>query len=67
MCSGVEGAGARSSVGAVAHIGGALLTHPPLRPHQAQDMHLLLAIATFIGAATVCIINILYKYVFKTS
>merc|ERR1712088_962349 len=23
-----------------------------LRPHQAQDMHLLLAIATFIGAAT---------------
>merc|ERR1712018_862696 len=35
-----------------AHIGGALLPNPPLGPHQSQDMHLLLAFATFIGAAT---------------
>merc|ERR1712045_944278 len=33
-------------------MGGALLPHGPLRPHQAQDMHLLMGIATFIGAAT---------------
>ena len=48
---------ARAHILVAAHIGGTLLPLPPLRPEQPQDMHLLLAIATFVGAATVCIIT----------
>ena len=48
---------ARAQILVAAHIGGTLLPLPPLRPEQPQDMHLLLAIATFVGAATVCIIT----------
>ena len=57
-------ASARSYIGGLAHIGGTLLPPPPDRREQARDMHLLLAIATFVGAVSVGIItnvNILYN------